>query len=121
MGQLKLEKRGDDLFLNGKKLVLHLSKRQQNGKVIEGYELRKELTKATILNACVLDYLLKHPELIPDSWKGKFIFFWGTIYRHSDGNLFVRYLLWSGDGGYWIYFWLDDDWYDFNPAAVLAS
>jgi len=39
------------------------------------------------MNANVLDYLLAHPELIPEDWKNKYVFFWGTIYRYSSGGL----------------------------------
>lgn len=59
----------------------------------------KELEDQPVLNANVLDFLREHPELIPDEWKGKFTFFWGTIYRHRDGDLYVRCLYW--DGGRW--------------------
>lgn len=103
------------------KVKLYLSECQQNGKFINGHDLRKELTGRPVLNACVLDYLLAHPELIPDEWKGKVVFFWGTIYCVSVGNLCVRYLYWSGDGWHGRYNWLDGDWIGSNPAALLAS
>lgn len=103
------------------KVRLYLSSNQENGKTIKGYDLRKELEEKPVLNANVLDYLLKHQELIPEGWKGKAIFFWGTIYRSSDGNLCVRSLCWRGIGWSWAYDWLDDSWGDGNPAALLAS
>jgi hypothetical protein len=65
--------------------------------------------------------LLANPELIPEEWKGKFIFFWGTIYRNSDGSLYVRYLNWNGDQWNWNFNCLDNDWNDNNPAAVSAN
>ncbi|MBU3964354.1 hypothetical protein KJ562_01315, partial [Patescibacteria group bacterium] len=68
-------------------------------------------------NANLLDFYLAHINLIPEDWKGKAVFFWATIYRRSDGSLYVRYLFWSGGGWYWLYNWLDDDWGDHNPAA----
>ena len=43
------------------------------------------------------------------------------INRNSDGNLYARYLNWNGDKWSWNYNWLDNDFNDNNPAAVLAS
>jgi hypothetical protein len=53
------------------KILLHLSKNQKGGKVINGNNLRKELENLPVLNANVLDYLLANPHLIPNKWKGK--------------------------------------------------
>lgn len=74
-----------------------------------------------MLNANVLEYLLAHPDLIPEEWKGKAVFFWGTIYRDSDGGLYVRYLYWSGVRWSWVCNWLARDWIGHDPAAVLAK
>jgi hypothetical protein len=46
---------------------------------------------------------------------------WGTIYRNSDSDLFVRGLNWNVFEWHWHYRWLDTVWFDHNPAAVLAS
>lgn len=96
---------------------LHLSKKQKNGKVVIGHDLRQELESESVLNACVLDFLLKNPHLIPEEWKGKSIFFWGTIYRNAIGNLYVPYLYWNGGKWYSRFSWLGSDWNDNNPAA----
>ncbi len=106
---------------------LWLSPDQQNGKVVTGHELAKQWAKRSVFNANLLDYLLDHPQLIPESWKQDeqgqtlLIYFPGTKYRDSDGNLYVRYLYWRG--GHWQAdgHWLDDDWDEQCPAAVLAS
>lgn len=103
--------------------ALYLSKGQAGSKYIEGNKLRKELTEKStpVLNANVLDYLLANPHLIPEEWKGKYVFFWGTVYRHRDGGLCVRYLSW-GDGRWgWSYDWLDYVWLGSHPAALRAS
>ncbi len=113
--------KGGKLEWNPEKIQLYLSDGQKDGKYIEGNKLRKELKGKKVLNACVLDWLLAHPEFIPEEWKSKYIFFWGTIYRISGGDLYVRCLCWLGDRWHWRYAWLDDDWYDSRPAAVLAS
>lgn len=102
------------------KTQLYLSKKQKGG-VVEGNKLRQELAKQPVLNADVLDYLLQNPQLIPEDWKGKYVFFWGTVYRNSRGNLYVRYLYWRGDEWRWVYNWLDNNFNNNNPAAVRAS
>lgn len=120
-------KKGGQIAFNPAKIKLHLSTNQQNGKLIEGNKLRKELANEPVLNANVLDYLLKNPRLIPEEWKKdasgntRYIFFWGTIYRYSYGNLFVRYLCWLNGSWRWGHYWLGSAWYGDNPAAVLAS
>jgi len=126
-GDLKLTREGDDLFLGGKKITFHLSPNQMGDKSIKGENLRGELAKEMVLNANVLDYLLAHPDLIPDSWKvdseGRtvLLFFWGTVYRRSDGVLCVRDLCWNGSRWGWSNHWLGREWSVNCPAAVLAS
>jgi hypothetical protein len=104
------------------KVQLHLEPEQQNG-YIKGDLLRERLKGKLLLNARLLDYLFAHPELIPEEWKGRAIFFWGTVYRNSGGGLHVRYLRWCGrrwDGDH-DFRWLGDVWSASNPAAVLAQ
>ena len=109
------------------KLELYLDDEQKNGRYIEGDTLRKKLKDKLVLNASVLDYLYEHQELIPKSWKEKsegyikYIYFWGTIYRSSHGNLCVRYLYF--DVGAWSRGcrWLCVGWDGDGPAALLAS
>lgn len=101
------------------KLTLCLSKKQKKGSIV-GNDLRKELANQPVLNANVLDYLLAHPELIPEEWKGKAIFFWGTIYRNSGGDLYVRCLCWRGAGWYWGGRWLGGGFYSGDPAALAS-
>ncbi len=92
---------------------------EQKKDSIEGNKLRKKLKSQTVMNACVLDYLLANPQLIPARWKMEYVFFWGTIYRYlGSGNLFVRFLFWDGDSWCWNYSNLDNDWGENNPAVV---
>jgi hypothetical protein len=89
-----------------------------------GHNLREELSGKKVLSAIILDYLMAHSELIPESWKKDekgntiFIFFWGTIFRRSDGYLYVRYLYWND--GLWQahYSWLGFVWF-VSPSALL--
>ncbi|MDP2641422.1 MAG: hypothetical protein Q8P39_02690 [Candidatus Yanofskybacteria bacterium] len=103
------------------RVALYLPEAQRGGKAIQGTQLRKELEGKLAYNANLLDYLLAHPELIPQEWKDKAVFFWGTIYRNPDGGLSVRYLYWYGGRWYWFFHWLDYDFGSSNPAAVPAS
>src|SRR3989344_5319984 len=86
-------------------------------------KFRQKLQGEPVLNANILDYLLANPQLIPEEWKGKAVFFWGTIYRyrHSYGHLFVRYLYWDGEQWLWDYRWLDFDFLGGHPAALLRK
>jgi hypothetical protein len=99
-------------------IKLYLDESQENGKSIVGNKLRELLSGKPVFNANVLDYLYAHPELIPEDWKGKAIMFWGTIYRSSDGYLYVRYLCWGGGRWNWNCYWLGGGFYDFSLAAL---
>jgi len=112
--------KGGKIKLDISKMELYLSEKQKNGS-IKGNELREELKGKKPMNTNVLDFLLKNPHLIPEEWKGKHIFFWGTIYRYSGGRLFVRYLRWDGDGWVWGFDWLVNDFDSGHPSAVSAS
>lgn len=120
---VKIERKGDNLYLNGEKIDFYLSEKQRKGSYSIGTDLRKELANQSILNANVLDYLLKpeNQHLIPEEWKGKYIFFWGTIYRDANLNLYFRCLYWHGDGWDWFCFWLGYNFRGCHPAAVSAS
>jgi hypothetical protein len=110
--------KGGKLRWNPDEVELWLADEQKGG-VIEGNKLRKLLKGKPVLNACVLDYLLANPHLIPEEWKSKYVFFWGTIYRHSDGDLCVRCLGWDGDGWDWSSHWLVSN-FSGNSPAVLS-
>ncbi len=113
-------KKGGVFKFNPKAISLYLNKKQAKGDRIEGNELRKELADKPVLNANILDYLSAHPELIPEEWKGKYVFFWGTIYRDSNGNLYVRFLRWYGSRWDWDCYWLGDDFDSDDPAAIAS-
>lgn len=82
-------------------IILHLSKLQEKGNSITGEKMLKELKGKKVLNANVLDFLLKNPHLIPDEWKHVAIFFWGTIYINSHDIPFVRFLRWYNTEWRW--------------------
>jgi hypothetical protein len=103
-----------------KNLEVHFEPEQEKG-YLKG-EVLAERMKEKGLNVNVLEYLLKNPEYIPEDWKKYYaIFFWGTIYRSSDGSLCVRCLVW--DGGHWGQGdrLLDSGFVAGLPSAVAAS
>jgi len=72
--EVEYHKKGGMFEWDPTKVRLHLSPNQQNNKTIKGHNLRKELEQEPVLNANVLDYLLAHPEPIPEDWKEKLSF-----------------------------------------------
>lgn len=112
------------------KISIYLSEQQKNGENVEGNEFCKDIEKMPVLNANVLDYLLENTQLIPEEWKDKLVFFWGTIYQQSAGSLwpnqetadkFVRYLSW--EEGKWCnkYYRIRFGFSNMHYAAVLKS
>ncbi len=120
-------KKGGQLDFDASQVLFYLADGQKGSKSIVGNKLRTELKDQPVLNANVLDYLLANPDLIPEDWKvdesgnTRYIFFWGTVYRSSDGDLYVRYLFWRGGRWHWSNLWLGYSWHGNSPAAVLAS
>ena len=116
--------KGGQWKFDPKQVEFFLSSGQKDGKVLEGNKLRKELEGKKVMNANVLDYLLANPKAIPDDWKQdekgntRYIFFWGTIYRDSDGGLYVRYLCWRDGQWRWSLYWLGNVWRSNDPALL---
>ncbi len=98
-------------------------------KTVVGEEKLKRLIASgdIRLDAKVFQTLWENQHLIPEAWKQPtngnttYVFFDGTILRHSRGNRCVLCLY--GGGGKWRWFclWLDRKWGARNPSAVLAS
>jgi hypothetical protein len=95
----------------------------QNNNDIHGTTVRERLRGKPVLNANVLDFLLRNPHLVPEDWKKdkrgnpRRIFFWGTIYCRPNDDLYVRYLCWDDKWG-WDAYWLGAKQQD-NDAAAL--
>lgn len=100
------------------KISLYLSERQKNVGTIKGDDLLEELKEIKVFTDHVLDFLLRNENLIPEQWKGKKVFFWGSLFRNPDGYVCVRYLCWRGGAWDWGIYQLDYEWHD-SPAAVL--
>lgn len=134
MGKREITLQSGTLFIDDSPVELFLSENQKGGKSIKSDALYKELSGKPVLNANVLDCLLAHTQLIPDSWKKDengntlYIPFLGTTYRYSDDSLYVRCLYWGGgrwDWGCgrwgWDCRWLDGGFGFQGPAAVLGK
>ena len=115
----KIDYTNDLKSFDPSKLSLHLEPEQKKSN-IRGYMLAERM-KDKGLSANVLDYLLSHTEYIPETWKEKHVYFWGTVYRHADGGLCVRCLCWRGVGWGWSCRWLGHDFSVSHPAAVSVS
>ena len=126
-GLATVEKRADGLYVDGRKIILHLSKHQMGGKWFKGYKLREELTGMPVLNANLLDALYQNTHLIPEDYKRDedrnifFVFFWGSIFRGSRGFLCVRCLYFDVGGLRSRFRWLGRSWGGGDSAAVRAS
>jgi hypothetical protein len=119
--QVEEHQKGEMFKWDASKVSLYLSEPQEKGEWIEGHNLREKLAGKPVYNANLLDYLLKNPHFIPKHWKGKYVYFWGTIYRYSSDGRGVRYLA-GGEGGWrWGDSWLGRRWSDDSPAAERAS
>ncbi len=125
-GIVKLERRGDELFLDGKTINLFLSWQQKANVVIVGHEFPKEVEKrGSNISAKVLDYLVAHPGLWPESWKNKDggiidIFFLDDIFRDPGSNyLCARHGCWIEDKIVPGYRWLHTEWLMDSRVAIL--
>ncbi len=71
---------------------IHLKPHPRTKLPLTGHTLVERFSEMMPLNANVLDYLWKNPHLIPKSWEGRVVYFWGTIYSGPGGLLHVRCL-----------------------------
>lgn len=119
--KVESHKESGKLEWNPENIMLYLSGEQKVGKWTKGNSLRNYFEDKPVLNANVLDYLLTHPELIPESWKDKVVFFWGTIYRDSASHLCVRSLCWLNGRWGWNRGWISNGFRFDCPAALFTN
>lgn len=107
-------------------LFLHPHQKQGSIRGTDLFEYIKE-KHMPVLNGAVWEYLKDNPEQIPEEWKRKddgnelYIFFWGTIDRSPQGNLYVRYLTWTGGNWTASNYLLSGNWHEDFPAAVFVK
>ncbi len=106
---------------NPKEVECWASIAQQETGGVTGELLYKELTGKSLLNANVLDFLLRNQSLIPKEWKdGRYVYFWGTLYWF-EGHLRVRSLYWDRGQWHWYFRWLEDSWRGRSVAATCKT
>lgn len=121
-GWVKVEKRNDELYVNGHRVILYLSEHQGIGNMVLGYEIRKDLLNKPVLHPNIMDALVENPHLIPENWKkGLFVFFWGAVFNNAHGRLCVRDLNFNGERWCQGYDWLGGVWSELDPAAALDT
>lgn len=110
--------RHDQVTLDLDKITRNFTDVQTTGTT--GWYLLKRLEGQPVLTAHVLEYLLAHSEIIPESWKGLCVTFWGTVEHGSlSSDISVSCLCWDGHW-YRAHCQLDDYWDSRHPAALLA-
>jgi hypothetical protein len=109
------------------KVRLYVTPGQEQGQILSPRRFTEELDGELLFNATLLDYLLDHPEIIPEERKRdkygrtRYIFFFGTYYDDPYGDLYVRGLCcefqqWGGCSR-----WLGKSWDNTYPVAVLTT
>lgn len=101
-GMVKIERKGDSLYLDDKKIIPFRHNGQKDYEKMDGYELAKALEGRPVLHPNILDALCHYPHLIPNELKynerGETILlhFWGVKFRTTcDDLLCVRYGSWD--------------------------
>ncbi len=121
-GWVRIEKKGDKLFQDGAEIILHLDADQKDGKSILGSKLLGKLRGLPgHMHPNVMDALMEHVRLIPESWKkeGKWILPWRVGFRGEFG-LYVRFFAWRDE--HWrVGITSLEGFNDHEQAAVSAS
>lgn len=88
-----VEHRKFDFFnLNPNYTKLDLSRKLRNMSN-SGKNIKEHLSKKFVMNVNILDFIIENPDLIPENWKGKEIYFWGTIYAiESSADIVIACL-----------------------------
>ncbi|HAU66377.1 MAG: hypothetical protein UT30_C0001G0051 [Candidatus Uhrbacteria bacterium GW2011_GWF2_39_13] len=125
-GLVTVMRKGKDLFVDGRKMILHLEPEQISGG-LAGAALLTRLVEKDVLHPNVIKALLDNVHLIPNSFKKnsarktQYIFFWATGFEDVDGTLYVCCLNFSGGRWCGSFFLVDDYFDDRSPAVLLAS
>ncbi len=114
-------KKNGKILWDPSRVTLYFSKQQKNRQSIEGNYLCEELKSMPVLNACILDYLISHPQLIPKEWQRLNNFFWGTLYYDFQDAVMVRCLSWIDGRWHPNQRWIIADWDDRCPALLLED
>lgn len=139
MGWVLVEKRAEGLFVDGRRVVLHIEPGQHRAIMrLSGHTLRDMFKYSRpVLHPNILDALIDHQHFIPqdESWEktddhpllGPSICFWAVIYTDGYDREYVRALRrrpthdsskpeWTSE-----HLWLSQTFGDIQPAAVLQD
>lgn len=108
---------------NPQNISLYVSDQQREERWVKGKDLRQSVICKKPFNANLLDFLIAHPRLFPEEWKGEQVHFWGTEYCavRSANSLCVRCVRF--ERGQWKpgYHWFGMNWKESDSAAVLST
>jgi hypothetical protein len=84
-GRIRLEYRDDQLFIDGRE-VSRLQARGRGNPRSQGTgeDLYARVQNEYLLNGCIWEFLLAHPEFIPTDWKKGYTSFYGTVLRSTE-------------------------------------
>jgi hypothetical protein len=85
---------GGQFDFDPERIMCFLDPQQREGSLIKGVDLLSKLKDHNCFNANMLDWYLANTQYIPEEFKGKMVYFWGTMYRQRDEE-YVRCLLWD--------------------------
>lgn len=110
-GRVRLEYRDDQLYIDGAEVSRLQSRGQERHKgQWTGEDLRIQIQNERLVNGCVWEFLLSHPEFIPTDWKRGHTHFFGTVLRSTEktdessiykDGLYVPTLAFEEDSGKW--------------------
>ena len=102
--------------------LVTMLKNYDNGRVHGEEKLHRLKASGHIrLDAKIFQTFWENKDRIPEIWRGKCVYFDGTVLQSPSGCRYVLYLDWRGDEWDWHYYWLESDWGDSSPSAVLAE
>jgi len=125
LGWVRVERRGELLYVSGRQVVLHIEHDQETTPV-SGFVMARRLQQKHVLGFRVLSALTANPYMIPASWKqdrkGRpyWLFFWGEGFV-DPVEQYVRYLAWDEGTDRWVVRErrLSAYWGGFDPALML--
>ncbi len=128
-GWVRLEKRKTGLYVNGRKIILHLGDGQKNGRAITGYNLKEALADKSVEHPNILDALIEHSHLISDDLREFFnqdkvnhasVAFWAVVFRYKkrENLCYVRTLIVHKGEWHSRHLWLGSNMGNRSPVAV---
>ncbi len=112
---------------NAEKVLYNLYRHEhQHDGSIRGYELEAHLKETGLTNRALsleselIMGWITDPSTYPEELKGMYPLLWGSAQGHDDDRL-VPYLDWSDGEAIVRWHWLDNDFYQHNPALLAST